>query len=460
MPKVNSKKRASVSESVANWYSRYFPDSLIFALVLTIASMVLALIFTDSGPGQVMDSWFNGFPTMFEFAFQLTFTYAAALVLVDTSFVQRGVRRVALLVRTPMAAYLITGVVGALTSFVGWYLGPIVTAIFARAVAKEMKGVDYRLISAIAYSSFVVSLTGISGTIPLFVATEGELTDMIGGIISLDQTTFSVMNLVSCGLIILVTALVFFFVARNKREVVSYADLALPDASDAEKTATAEEENTGPRTFAEKVNGFRPIILAVGLLGLGYLIYLFVTQGLAALNLNTVAFIALILGLLVQKDAVSFARSFAKNLTVTGSIVLQFPLYGGIAVLFVETGLAAVFTDALVSIANEYTFLPITFIATGLLNLFMPSAGSQFVVTAPFILPAGAELNVDTVKTIMAITYGDIWTNLIQPFWALLYYPILAAGTRLRVRDFMGYCLPILIVVGIIWMAALMFLPI
>jgi short-chain fatty acids transporter len=60
----------------------------------------------------------------------------------------------------------------------------------------------------------------------------------------------------------------------------------------------------------------------------------------------------------------------------------------------------------------------------------------------------------------MAITYGDIWTNLLQPFWALLYFPILAAGTTLRVRDFMGYCLPILIVVGVIWVPAVMFLPI
>src|SRR5699024_11807496 len=54
---------------------------------------------------------------------------------------------------------------------------------------------------------------------------------------------------------------------------------------------------------------------------------------------------------------------------------------------------------------------------------------------------------------------GDIWTNLIQPFWALLYFPILALGTRLTVRDFMGYCLPILLAVGVIWILGLTFLP-
>jgi short-chain fatty acids transporter len=459
-PDTAPTKRRSASEAVAEFYSRYFPDSLIFALVLTLVSMGLALAFTDSGPTEVLDSWFLGVPTLFEFAFQLAFTYAAALVLVDTAIVQRGVKAVAGLVRTPMVAYMATAIVGALTSFVGWYLGPIVTAIFARAVAREREDIDYRLISAIAYSSFVVSLTGISGTIPLFVATEGELTETVGDIITLGQTTFSPMNLISCALIVLVTAAVFFVVARNKKQIVSYADLAIPGHEEPVDQRPAQGEDDAPLTFAERVNRFRPIILAVGVLGLVYLVYLFATQGLAALNLNTVAFIALVLGLLVQRDAVTYARSFSKNLTTTGSICLQFPIYGGIAAVFVDTGLAAIIADGLVSISTEHTFLPLTFLATGLLNLFMPSAGSQFVVTAPFFLPAGAELNVETVRTVMAVTYGDIWTNLIQPFWALLYFPILAAGTRLRVRDFMGYCLPILLVVGIIWVPALMFLPI
>jgi short-chain fatty acids transporter len=470
MTTMTSSRSRSRSEAVADWYSRYFPDAFIFALVLTILAMLLALGLTDAGPVKVMDAWFAGFPMLFTFAFQLAFTYAAALVLVDTPSVQRGIKKAARLIKSPQAAYIATGVGGALASFVGWYIGPVVTAIFARAVAKEVKGVDFRLISAIAYSSFVISLTGISGTIPLFVATEGELTETIGGVIGLDRTTFSTMNLVSCAAIVVVTTAIFYFVARNKREVVSFDDLALPGhgSADVEQAAAdkvaAEETgdvlHPGVRTFADRVNHWRPMILVIGLLGLVYLVYYLGTTGLDGLNLNTVAFIALVMGLLVQKDALSYAASFSRNLTSVGSIALQFPIYGGIASIFVVTGLAGIMSDALVDIASESTFLPITFLTTGFLNLFVPSAGSQFVATAPFFLPAGEALGVDTVKTIMAITYGDIWTNLIQPFWALLYFPILAAGTRLRVRDFMGYCLPILLAVGVIWALALMFLPI
>ena len=463
MSTTTARSKSSASERVASSYARYFPDSLIFALVLTVIAMILALIFTDSGPDEVLDAWFVGIPILFTFAFQLAFTYAAALVLVDTPKIQRGIKKLARLVKTPQAAYVATGVLGALTSFAGWYIGPVVTAIFARAVAKEMKNVDYRLISAIAYSSFVISLTGISGTIPLFVASEGPFTDLIGGLIPLEDTTFSIMNLVSCAAIVIATTVTFYFIARNKKHIVSFADMATSPASARDEDDMSADEGVDAmgekNTFAEKVNRNRFPILFIGLLGLGYLVYFFWQNGLNGLNLNTVAFIALVMGFLVQKNAITYAASFARNLMSTGSIMLQFPIYGGIASIFAVTGLAGVLTDALVNISTPETYLTITFLITGVLNLFVPSAGSQFAATAPFLIPGGESFGIDNTLTVMAITYGDIWTNLVQPFWALLYFPILAVGTKLRVRDFMGYCLPILIIVGVIWILALNFLP-
>lgn len=455
--------RLSLSERVASFYSRYFPDSLIFALILTLIAMLLALIFTDAGIGGVGDAWYGGFPMLFEFAFQLSFTYAAALVLVDTPAVQRVVRGCARLVKTPQAAYIATGILGALTSFLGWYIGPVVTAIFARSVAKEMDGVDYRLISAIAYSSFVISLTGLSGTIPLFVATEGPLTDLLGGLIPLSSTTFTPMNLISGAAIIVTTTVVYWVIARNKKHVVSFKDMALPDAhkfgDSGEEMADDTDLLGTENSFADRVNKSRIPLLVAAVIFLAILIQQIATVGIFGMNLNTVALIALVMGMLVQKNAIAYATSFGRNLISTGSIMLQFPLYGGIAGVFAATGLAGVLTDVLVSLTPESLYLTVTFLVTGLLNLFVPSAGSQFVATAPFLIPAGEELGVSANHTTMAIMYGDIWTNLIQPFWALLYYPILAVGTSLKVRDFMGYCLPMLIAVGIIWILALNFLP-
>ncbi len=62
------------------------------------------------------------------------------------------------------------------------------------------------------------------------------------------------------------------------------------------------------------------------------------------------------------------------------------------------------------------------------------------------MIPAGVELGVNPAITGMAIAWGDAWTNLIQPFWAL---PALAIA-KLDAKDIMGYCLIDLFVVGII----------
>ena len=62
------------------------------------------------------------------------------------------------------------------------------------------------------------------------------------------------------------------------------------------------------------------------------------------------------------------------------------------------------------------------------------------------MMPAGAELGVDAAKTAMCIAYGDSWTNMIQPFWAL---PALGLA-KLGARDIMGYTLIVTIVSGIV----------
>ena len=62
------------------------------------------------------------------------------------------------------------------------------------------------------------------------------------------------------------------------------------------------------------------------------------------------------------------------------------------------------------------------------------------------MMPAVLELGVDPAITGMAIAWGDAWTNMIQPFWALPALGIAGLGAR----DIMGYCLIDLIISGII----------
>ena len=77
---------------------------------------------------------------------------------------------------------------------------------------------------------------------------------------------------------------------------------------------------------------------------------------------------------------------------------------------------------------------------------------AQIAVQGPILLDAAERLGVDPSVAIMAVSYGDQWTNMIQPFWAL---PLLAIA-GLRIRDILGYTTMILITVGVVLSATLL----
>ena len=127
-------------------------------------------------------------------------------------------------------------------------------------------------------------------------------------------------------------------------------------------------------------------------------------------------------------------------------IAIQFPFYAGIMAIMVKTGLATTLSEAFVSLATADSLPLYTFLSAGLLNLFVPSGGGQWAVQAPVMIPAAQALGADLPRVAMAVAWGDAWTNLLQPFWAL---PLLALA-GLRAKDIMGYCLVQLVVVGVV----------
>lgn len=71
---------------------------------------------------------------------------------------------------------------------------------------------------------------------------------------------------------------------------------------------------------------------------------------------------------------------------------------------------------------------------------------------APIFAESATSLGVDQSVVIMAIAYGDQWTNMVQPFWAV---PLLAVA-GLRVRDVLGYTSIVLVISGIVFAATLL----
>ena len=120
----------------------------------------------------------------------------------------------------------------------------------------------------------------------------------------------------------------------------------------------------------------------------------------------------------------------------------------------VNSGLAVSISNWLIGFASAQTLAFWTFISAGIVNFFVPSGGGQWAVQAPVILPAAEALGVDMARASMAVAWGDAWTNLVQPFWAL---PMLAIA-GLRAKDVMGFCLMHLLLTGAIISIGLTFL--
>ncbi|HRN37890.1 MAG TPA: TIGR00366 family protein, partial [Flavobacteriales bacterium] len=152
-------------------------------------------------------------------------------------------------------------------------------------------------------------------------------------------------------------------------------------------------------------------------------------------------------------ELIHLTREAAANV---GEILVQFPLYAGIMGMMASTGLIALFSNAFVAIANTHTFGVLALLSAGMVNFFVPSGGGQFAVQGPIMLNAAKAMGVDPSIAIMAVAYGDQWTNMLQPFWAL---PVLAIA-KLKMRDILGYTALTCLVSGVVmalalWLASL-----
>jgi short-chain fatty acids transporter len=92
----------------------------------------------------------------------------------------------------------------------------------------------------------------------------------------------------------------------------------------------------------------------------------------------------------------------------------------------------------------------VTFVSAALVNLFVPSGGGQWAVQGTIVAQACSELALPLPRAVMALAWGDEWTNMLQPFWAL---PLLGI-TGLRARDILGYTLTIMLAAGVCYAAA------
>lgn len=436
---------------------RWLPEPFIFAILLTFVAALVAMPLCHQTPLEVVEHWGGGVWNLLAFAMQMALVLVCGSTLAAAPVVKRAIDAMARVPQSAPAAIALVTIVSALSCWLNWGFGLIVGVVFAKAIARQRSDVDYRLLIASAYSGFVVWHAGISGSIPLTMATPGEALAMAtdGALTSpvpLAQTILNWHNLVTVLLVII--GITVANTLMHPKQGVLTIDPALLRDNDNNNTAT--NVSSSDKTPAQRLEQSKLLSWLVALMLLAYLVIHLAVRG-AGLDLGGVIMIFLALGLLLHSTPVDYVRAFGKATTGAAGIILQFPFYAGIMGIITGIGasgisLGGVMAEACIRISNPVTYPLLTFLCAAVLNMFVPSGGGHWAVQAPIMFTAGANLGVDPGLTGMAISWGDAWTNLIQPFWAL---PALAIA-RLDAKDIMGYCLIDLLITGVIICAGLL----
>ncbi|MBI2069347.1 MAG: short-chain fatty acid transporter [Elusimicrobia bacterium] len=418
--------------------SRVVPDAFILAVFLTFIVFALAKALTPSGWGDIVLAWGDGFWALLSFSMQMSLVMLTGFIVSHSPYVRRGLHAFSSLAKDGRSACALMAFSSMVLAWFHWGLGIVGSAVLTRYFALRQQKIHYPLLVASGYFGMgAIWHAGLSGSAPLLVATKGHFLESSLGVVPFGQTIFSPWNLILSFITIGVLTALAWRLYPAKGQAVAVCPEATLDQFHTELVDKDEEalqrriEARSPAQWLEStywVNG------ALGVCGLMYLALL-IGRGRWNFDLNLFNFIFLTLAVLIHPNIKSLLEAAADGAKTITGIVLQFPIYAGMFGVIKSTGLANILAQWFASLAGPKTFPLVVYFYSGVLNYFVPSGGSKWAIEAPYLLEAAKSLGVPAPTLVLSYAWGDMVTDLIQPFWCL---PLLAAA-QIEFRQIMGY---------------------
>lgn len=426
---------------------RIVPDPFAIAVLLTVAVMLVALV-AGRSPVELLRDWSGaGLWKLLTFTMQMCVMLVLGTALAAAPPVRGALAAIVRRAPSPRALVALVALCSIVLSLLNWSLGLIGGALLAREAGRVARGhgwaLHYPLVCAAGYAGLMTWHGGLSGSAPLKAATAAGQVEVLGaelaaraGAVPLTESILGPLNLLVSGGLLLLGPLLFFGLTPRRGQ-----DPTAVDAPAHEVDPGGPQPDAPPGDLVERVERSSIIVWLLAIpMAAAMGVYLAET-GFARLDFDTVNLALWCAALVLHGRPDRFVAACEQGVRSCTGIILQFPLYGGIMGIMSGAGLSSTLSRWFAE-AGAGAFTTVGFFAAGLLNLLVPSGGGQWAVQGPILVEGALQLQVPVSDALMAMVYGDQWTNMLQPFWAL---PLLAI-TGVRARDIIGYTA--------IWMAA------
>jgi len=422
------------------WAERWFPDAYIFAALAVIIVAIAAMAFGAS-PMAAATSFGDGFWSLIPFTMQMAFIVIGGYVVATAPPVARLIDGLASIPRTGRGAVGYVALIAMLASLLNWGFSLIFGGLLVRALARrEELHMDYRAAGAAAYlglgASWAMGLSSSAAQLQANPASIPKPLLAITGVIPFTETIFTWQSGVLTVILIAVSVVI--------------AWLSAPGVADAQPSAGFVEKETRVLrpigTFARPSEWleYSPVItILIVLLALGWLYHEFATKDTLGTisNLNTYNFMFLMAGLLLHWRPRSFLDSVARAVPSTTGVLIQFPLYGGIAAILTTAKgadgvtVAQHLSNLFVHLASTNTYAIVIGIYSSILGFFVPSGGGKWLIEAPYVMQAANDMQYPLGWAVQIYNAAEALPNLINPFWMLPLLGVLG----LKARDIVGF---------------------
>jgi short-chain fatty acids transporter len=456
-----SQEFAKLTRKFNSRVSYFVPHSFLFAILLTFLAYLLGILVTYQGPFDMVRFWVSGVWNLLSFSMQMVLLVAAGFSVATTPLSRRVLRFLAGIPSTPRGGVMFLTAFTALCSLLHWGLGIIAGAFLAREIGRRNSHADYPLLVASAFIGMCAGNLGIFSSDPLIIRKAAPFLEKAMGLAPNPETTWNPATLVGflggvtgamalLGLICpeggeatpLPPQLLERFEQEDRAEEVSLA-------------AEREIHQRGKLSFGVWLEHSRWPVWLLSIMGFSYLVFWFYGKGFI-LNLNILILALFTLALSFHDTPMHFLRSLEGSARAAHGIIVQFPFYAGTQGMLASSGLAALATGWVFSVATTAAYPTLLYLHAVLLNFFAPTSGSAWEIQGPLAVKAAQSLEMSLPRALQAFCAGETAGNVIHPFWTI---PLMGI-CGLSVRDIMGYCLIAFFLLSIVWILCVNFLPV